>query len=152
MNVFEARDDSPLHRAMKEQRMVPKGFDWDGSIQRACDKVAPLKDRAMATSLTPLHVAAMLDLADTLKSLLQRPEVDINAQDSMGRTPLWYAAESWELDCAHLLLAVPGIDAGLASYGEGPPKREAGPAVIEEVQEKIDDAETDQVEPGQQDA
>ena len=76
-------------------------------------------------SLTPLHLAAMLNLNDAIASLLQEPGTDVNVQDSLGRPPLFYAAgrdvcRNWALPS---LLAAPGVDVELATNRDGSPLR-----------------------------
>ena len=70
----------------------------------------------MSKGLSPLHLAAIFNLADAMKALLERPNVDVNVRDSLGRTPLWYAAACWYPACEWLLRAQPGIDATFANH------------------------------------
>lgn len=54
--------------------------------------------------LTPLSIAARYQRIEVIKRLLRTGRVDINSQDSFGRTPLWYARESGNAETARLLL------------------------------------------------
>lgn len=45
----------------------------------------------VAKNLTPLHLAAIVDDEWAAKTLIGQNKVDVNARDSLSRTPLWYA-------------------------------------------------------------
>ena len=53
---------------------------------------------------TALHEAALKDLGEVLKAILQSSKCEVNVKDSKGRTPLHYAARSL-MRCVELLLA-----------------------------------------------
>ena len=99
-------------------------------IEKAMKETSLHRSPLVASDLTPLHLAAMLefecrdDCRDTFLTLLKRPDVNINAQDSLGRTPIWYAAGCKTLDRFKLLLAMPDIDLSLACYSGILPNRE----------------------------
>lgn len=74
------------------------------------------------SGLTPLHLAAILSIDYLCKTQLKNPDVELNAHDSCGRTPLWYAAGGHHPKCLELLLAVPGVDLSLTSHSGDIPK------------------------------
>ena len=93
---------SPLHRAFKEALMVPEHLKERLEPDSECWTASA--NFQMAKDMTPLHVASLLDLTATLETLLQRPDVDVDVRDSLGRTPFeGYAAKSWKSGCHDLL-------------------------------------------------
>ncbi|XP_041462791.1 transient receptor potential cation channel subfamily A member 1 homolog [Lytechinus variegatus] len=57
-----------------------------------------------AKGMTPLHLAFMKANMDAFKRLLSVPELDINAQDRRGATPLFHACKSGNTDGALILI------------------------------------------------
>lgn len=55
-------------------------------------------------SRSPLHTVASQDLKDALRVLLERPEVNINVENRMGRQPLHAALGSKHFDIARTLI------------------------------------------------
>jgi ankyrin repeat protein len=53
--------------------------------------------------VTQLHIAAELGLEPYIRELLQMGYIDVNAQDEVGRTPLWWAAWSGHAGVVRLL-------------------------------------------------
>lgn len=74
--------------------------------------------RSCTEGRTPLHLAAASGLVQWLRQLLSKSP-DINAQDDMGRTPLYHAAFYHQAACMQLLLEAPGVDVNLPSTGDG---------------------------------
>ena len=102
------------------QLLIAPGIDIDLAV--ACDSsgfrerierfqfeigVAPT---TVAQNLTPMHLAAILDEKLTAKALLEKGDVDVNARDSLGRTPLWYAIGHVWGNVLDWLLLTPEID------------------------------------------
>ncbi|KAI1111523.1 ankyrin repeat-containing domain protein [Nemania sp. NC0429] len=54
--------------------------------------------------MTQLHVAAKLGLELYGRELLEMDNIEVDAQDSGGRTPLWWAASSGHAGVVHLLI------------------------------------------------
>ena len=76
-------------------------------------------------SLRDVHLAAVFDLEMTMSRLLERAEIDVNVQDSQGKTPLYYSAGTEHGTVAEQLLRRSNIKVDLASYHDGPPLHNA---------------------------
>lgn len=70
--------------------------------------------KACTEGRTPLHLAASCGLGQWLGQLLSE-SADVNAQDDLGRTPLYLAAFYNQPACMQLLLSTPGVDVNLPS-------------------------------------
>lgn len=66
------------------------------------------------TGLNNLHLASLLGLGRVVGQLLAAPNIDINAADSDGQTPLWWAAREGYKTVVGQLLATSGIDVNAA--------------------------------------
>lgn len=63
-----------------------------------------------AKNCTLLHLACKACLSEVLEILLQHPNLDVNAQDAHGWTPLMYAVASNHTEIVKRLLQVPTCD------------------------------------------
>ncbi|CEL05840.1 hypothetical protein ASPCAL06953 [Aspergillus calidoustus] len=68
-------------------------------------------------SFTALHEAASDGCLSMVNLLLTRDDIDVNARDSHGRTPLWWATRNNRPFVAKRLLAERGLDINAASAG-----------------------------------
>ncbi|XP_025156093.1 uncharacterized protein LOC105186920 isoform X2 [Harpegnathos saltator] len=68
---------------------------------------------------TPLHFAAQAGHAECLNILLQKcPDIEVDARNTMGLTPLMKAAIQGRINCAKILLFA-GANPTLRDYGRG---------------------------------
>ena len=74
--------------------------------------------KACTEGRTPLHLAASSGLDQWLGQLLSQSQ-DINAQDDLGRTPLYLAAFYHQPAFMQLLLEAPGVNVNLPSTEDG---------------------------------
>eukprot|EP00741_Cyanophora_paradoxa_P016267 tig00020911_g15706.t1 len=97
---------------------------------------AAVRRRAEAAATSPAEQHAAFDrkeklrgrrspacdsaLAEVVRLLLARPEVDVNARDEEGRTPLYAAAFSGGAATVQALLAAPGVDVNAGRRGATP--------------------------------
>ncbi|KAM0799116.1 ankyrin repeat-containing domain protein [Usnea florida] len=72
-----------------------------------------------------VHLAAKFDLEMTMSRLLERPRIDVNVQDSEGKTPLYYSAGAEHGAVAKRLMKRSDIQVDLSSYHHGPPLHNA---------------------------
>ncbi|OBT66162.1 hypothetical protein VE03_05055 [Pseudogymnoascus sp. 23342-1-I1] len=63
-----------------------------------------------AGTFNNLRLASFLGLGKVVSQLLAAPEIDVNAADNEGRTPLWWALDLQMEAVVRQLLAIPGID------------------------------------------
>jgi ankyrin repeat protein len=68
-------------------------------------------------SFTALHEAASDGCLSMVNLLLTRDDINVNARDSHGRTPLWWATRNNHPFVAKRLLAERGLEINAASAG-----------------------------------
>jgi len=72
--------------------------------------------------MTPLHCAAKQGDTRIAGTILQDERVDVNAEDHLGRTPLYIACEWYNKEVVDMLLRTPGISKrGLKDWHLNPP-------------------------------
>ncbi|CAI7621322.1 unnamed protein product [Penicillium glandicola] len=86
-------------------------MDWEISLRRIGRSVHPF----------PLHIASYLGLDIVVRTLLARPDVDVNSITSDNKTPLSLAIGQGHEGIVKLLLASPGIDLDLTDNDGDPP-------------------------------
>ncbi|KAJ4294202.1 hypothetical protein N0V90_007892 [Kalmusia sp. IMI 367209] len=62
------------------------------------------RNRDQCQGVTSLHVAARFGLVDFAQFVIEEAGADVNAQDVMGRTPLWWAASSGHANVIRMLV------------------------------------------------
>lgn len=85
----------------------------------------PQSTSKSSTLMQSLHLTAKFDLAMTMKKLLGSGQLDVNAQDDEGRTPLYYAAAAEDGAVVQLLLGRPDVEIDRRSYFKGTPLHSA---------------------------
>ena len=120
MHAHALHRDPPGRPAKSTQLLaLLRAFFANETALRCALQVMGVDNPSLAQNLTPLHLAAMYDLDQTMKTLLDGINVDVNVRDRMGRTPLAYAIQTIDHRVFRLLLTVPGIDvnAPQSDYG-----------------------------------
>jgi len=104
---------SPLHLATTWGNLrVVKVLLWSGAQVQATDDFG----------MTPLHCAAKQGDTRIAGTILQDERVDVNAEDHLGRTPLYIACEWYNKEVVDMLLRTPGISKrGLKDWHLNPP-------------------------------
>ncbi|CRL21491.1 Cyclin-like F-box [Penicillium camemberti] len=120
LNAKDARGRTPLHMLFKSSlsKSSYHGIPFDILLADPTVKI----DERDNYGCTPLHAAATCryNIPATLefaKKVVRMPdEVDINSQDSQGRTPLWDCVAFNQYDMTRLLLAQDRLDPNLVEH------------------------------------
>ena len=116
--------DSPETDSLVD--MIIEFLDDRPKREQCVDHMSGPRSVARASlSLRDVHLAAQFDLDLTMSRLLERAEIDVNVQDSQGKTPLYYSAATEDGAVAKLLLARSDTRIDLPSYRHGPPLHNA---------------------------
>ena len=116
--------DSPETNSLVD--MIVKFLDDQTKRKQCADHMsAPRSVARTSLSLRDVHFAAILDLEMTMSRLLERPQIDVNLQDSEGKTPLYYSAGAEHGAVARQLMKRTDTKIDLTSYRDGPPLHNA---------------------------
>lgn len=116
--------DSPETNSLVD--MIIEFLDDQPKRKQCADHMsAPRSVARTSLSLRDVHFAAIFDLEMTMSRLLERPKVDVNLQDSEGKTPLYYSAGAEHGTIARQLMRRPDTKIDLTSYHHGPPLHNA---------------------------
>lgn len=116
--------DSPETNSLVE--MIIQFLDDRLKREQCVDHMSgPRSDARASLSLRDLHLAAKFDLEMTMSRLLERAGIDVNVQDSHGKTPLYYSAGTEHGAVAKQLMRRPDTKIDLASHRHGPPLHNA---------------------------
>jgi ankyrin repeat protein len=78
-----------------------------GVVEDLLDAGADAKAKSSDEETTPLHIACMFGHAAVIRRLEELDDLDINAKDKFGRTPLYYACKWQQPDAVRALLQDP---------------------------------------------
>lgn len=116
--------DSPETNSLVD--MIIDFLDDRPKREQCVDHMSAPRSVARASlSLRDVHLAAKFDLHMTMSRLLERPQIDVNVQDSQGKTPLYYSVGTEHGAVAKQLMGRSDTKIDLPSYHHGPPLHNA---------------------------
>ena len=128
--------DSPETNSLVD--MIIDFLDDQPRREQCVDHMSAPRSIARASlSLRDVHLAAKFDLGMTMSRLLERQQIDVNVQDSQGKTPLYYAAGTEHGTVANQLMRRSDTKIDLASYNHGPPLHNAIESRLEHVAQML---------------
>ncbi|CAE1328150.1 TRPA1 [Acanthosepion pharaonis] len=95
VDAQDENGNTPLHAAAENRSKECA----DLLLQYNCDPTI-----ANSQGYLPIHVACDLDYGDVLETMLQHENVNVNACDNLGNTPLHYCAAKDSFNCVAILL------------------------------------------------
>ncbi len=116
--------DSPETNSLVD--MIIDFLDDRPKREQCVDHMSAPRSVARASlSLRDVHLAAKFDLEMTMSRILERPQIDVNVQDSQGKTPLYYSVGTEHGAVAKQLMRRSDTKIDLPSYHHGPPLHNA---------------------------
>lgn len=81
---------------------------------------APATPDLFSKDTSKIHLAAYFGITQLVERLLLRRRERLNQKNSLGRTPLWYAAEQGHSSVVSLLIGWKGIDVNMGNMRDTP--------------------------------